>query len=478
MPTTEVQIRNTNRSTVLSWFRGLFGKARNLVLWQFGTREVLSDIDQTRAIQMGFNANAMVYAIIKDTADKFASIPRYLYDAKAIEAKMRRKIPMHLKALTASEKYQNNALAKLLQRPNPYQGQAAFYKLAMAYYKTCGETFIWLNRGDIGELNDLAQDRRPVLEMYVLPSDHMEVVPDPTDPYGIEGYILDLNGQKMPIRKNDIIHWKDLNLEFDASTRVHLRGMTPFKPGGLTLQLDNEITHGEVRMVQNDGAKGVLYAEEGKRMSPEQESSMRGVVDKKINNSNIKGAVASLFGMGKLGYLDIGATSVDMNLVEFKKSTLLELCALLGVPVELYDPETQYANKAAAQKNWVSNKIIPACKEFDDEMNRQLLRAFGLEGLAVIASDFTELPEMQENMKELAEWLAIAVWLKMDEKREMMGYEKEGGLFDEPWLPNNLTPLSQLEEPDDGMGDLLGDYNVNPAGQVRQNGQAQAQPVN
>jgi len=468
----ERNLRPTIKNTVLSWFNNMFSRMRGFRIWQFGTREVVADIDADKAIEMGFNANAIVYAMVKDDAEKFASIPRYVFDAKSIEQKERRRIPKHLKAITSAAR-KPGALEKLLQRPNPYQGQAAFYKLLRAYFKVCGEGFVWLNRGDISDLSDLEQDRRPVLEMYVLPSDQMEVVPDPEDPYGITGYILDLSGQKLPIRKNDIIHWKDLNLEFNASTRIHLRGMTPFKPGGLTLQQDNEIGRSATRMYLNDGAKGVLYAEEGKKMTPTQESDMRGVVDRKINNSNIKGAVASLFGMGKLGYLDIGASSVDMNLIEAKKSTLTEIAMLLGMPVEMYLPGTTFANKDAAQKNWVSNKIMPSSKECDDEFNRQLLKAFGLVGIAIIGSDFSDLPEMQENMKELAEWLALAWWITPNEKRELMGYEKLAEDFDEPWVANTIAPISERAEPDDGMNDILSDYAV-PA---RQNGQQQTQPV-
>lgn len=469
MPQQEVKLRPIPTSNiVLSWFTNLFRRGRQ-VLINLGTREVLPDINQQNAIEYGFNANAAVYSIIKADADKFASIPRYVYDAKSMEVKER--LPKHLKAAAGAKRLTNN-LSKLLTRPNPYQGQAAFFKYVRAQYKVEGEAFIWLNRGDNTDANgvvlsDMRQDQLEVLEMYPLPADHMTVVPDPDNIFGVAGYILKVGGQDLPIRKNDIIHWKDINLQFDASSRIHLRGMTPLKPGRSVLQQNNDATLASTRMYQNDGAKGILYGEETKGISPTQEGQIRGIVDRKVNNNDIKGAVASIFGAGKLGYLDLGGTSVDMQLLDGKKMSWQELCALFQVPYEIFDNQTTYANRAEAQKGWVSNSMIPASEELDDELNRKLLRAFKLEGLAVIASDPSKLPEMQANMKELAEYLGLSWWITPNEKREMMGYEKYGdATFDEPWVGNTVQPLS-LATANDGFDALaneigLSDYAIDP----------------
>lgn len=469
------------RNSVLSWFTSLFQRARGAWTIMIGTREVMPDMNQQRAIDLGFDANAAVYSIVKKDADKFASIPRYVYDAKSIEAKEKRRMPTHLKAVSGAKTLQND-LSKLLARPNPYQGQAAFFKIVRAYYKVCGESFIWLNRGDVGDLNDLAQDRKPVLEMYPLPVDQVSIVPDPENWYGIAGYILKVGGLDYPIRKNDIIHWKDINLKWDAVSKEHLRGMSALKPGAAILQQNNDATLGATRMYQNDGAKGVLYGEETKGVTATQESQIRGVVDRKVNNNDIKGAVASIFGAGKLGYLDLGGTSVDLELLKGKQMTWQELCALLGVPYEFFQTETTFANKEWAQKSWVSNDILPACKELDDELNRQLLKAFDLVDLAVIASDFSELSELQDNMKELAEWLLAAWWITPNEKREIMGYERYvDELFDEPWVPNTITPLS-ASQVNDGFDALAGeiglsDYSVPAKTTPSKNGAAKTEMV-
>lgn len=483
MPQKEKQYRTKAVGTPLrqlyqagDWFSSLFRRGKTFLI-NFGTREVLPDMTQTRAITDGFNGNTAVYAIIKDDAEKFASIPRYVYDAKSVQEKDRKRLPTKFKALTNGKLIKSD-LNKLLNRPNPYQGQAAFFKTVRAYYKVEGEAFIWLNRGDVEGKTDMQQDLMPVPEMYPLPVDMVTVVPDPENLWGVRGYILKVGGVDYPLRKNDVIHWKDINLKWDGVSKDHLRGMTPFKPGAATLQQNTDATLGATRMYQNDGAKGVLFAEETKGITPTQESQVRTVVDRKVNNNDIKGAVATIMGAGKLGYLDLGGTSVDLQLLEGKKLTWQELCALIGNPYEMYNTETTFNNKEQAQKNWVSNKIIPASRELDDELNRVLLKAFLLEDKALICCDFSELPEMQDNMKELAEWLAIAWWITPDEKRELMGYEPKGELFDEPWVPNTITPLSQMDDGFDELANEIGlsDYRAVPKVDPAKNGK-KVEPV-
>lgn len=441
-------------SQVAAWFSALFSRSRGM-MFTFGTREVMPDIDERQAIELGYKANAAFFSIIDKDAKKFASIPRYVYDAKSMAEKQKKiasyRIPKLLKEYAKGETI-NNKLSKLLNRPNPHQGQAAFIKTVRSYYKTTANAFVWLNRGDTSGMDDRQIELLEVLEMYPLPSDKTRIVPDPENLWGILGYIVEIGGREWPLRKNEVIHWKGTNLDFDASTRSHQRGMPGLKPGAGSLQVNNESTRSSIRELQNDGAKGAMYKKDGAKLSPQQEADVRAVIDRKINNADLKGAVASL--SGDWGYLNLASTAEAMQKLEVKKFSWQELCFIIGVPYEIFDPGTTYANKEQAQKGWVSNDIIPDCKEFDDELNRSLLRAFKLEGVAIIASDYSELPEMQQDLAKLAEWL-MKVWpLVPNEVREALGWPKyDDPLFDEPFVPSGVTPLSQLQ--DDGFGDMI-----------------------
>ena len=463
----------------VNWFQSLFNRARGWRIWNIGVREVLPDIDAEKAVTDGYNTNDAVYSIIKTDAEKFASIPRYVADAKKLEEK-RRKVPLQYKALMKAEAMTaqsvKQTLDKLLNRPNEYQGQAAFFKKVRSYYKTCGEAFIWLNRGETEGLDDSKIATMPVLEMYPLPSYRVEVIPDPENLWGVAGYLLDAGGIKIPFKKSEVIHWKDTNLTFDTTTKEHLRGMSPLKPGAATLQQNNDATRSAIRMYQNDGSRAVIYNKDLGKATPTQETQIRGVIDRKLNNNDVKGAVAAL--QGEWGMLDLSKSAIDLELLKGKEMSMKQLCFLFGVPYTLFDPNTAWANSEWQQKNWVSNRIMPAATELDDELNRVLLRAFALEGKFIIQCDYSQLPEMQADMKALTEWLKEAWWITPNEKRDLMGYEKSGEpLMDEFWVPNGLTPMSQVGG--DGFDQMLNELGVQgandyqkPVAQAKTNGQA------
>lgn len=451
---------------VYNWFTNssLFRGAKTLWIGAH-TKEVIIDIKADTAISEGFCGNTAVYSIVMKDANKFASIPRYLLDVKALDKAVHRKLKIKEKATTyyttkaySEEVIINNKLSKILERPNKHQGQAAFFKQVRAYYKICGEAVIELNRGEVDRnMTDQQVEVMEIIEMYVLPPNKIKLIPDPEDVWGVLGYHLQMGGLDRFIHRKNIIYWKDVNLKWDSVTREHLRGMPCLVPGEETLQANQDGERSTVRMMQNDGSKGAVYGKslEAGSMNAQQESQIRAVIDGKVNNNNVKGSVASIFGIGELGYINFGGTSVDMQLLQAKDQSWKYLCALFDVPFLLFDPEATFANLREAKKNWINDSIIPASKELDDELNRVLLRAFKLEGKAIIACDYTELPELQEDMKLLSEWLNTSDEITPNEKRIAKGYEaRTEKEFDEPWIGGK--PMSMiLSENDDGFGDLM-----------------------
>lgn len=427
---------------VRRFLSSLLNKQSSSLTWAYGNREVYIDIDAQKALTEGYLGNTAVYSIVMKDADKFSCIPRYVYANNDEQD-----TPL------------DNDLNKLLKRPNEYDSEDSFLKKVRAYYKVTGEAFIWLNRGDVDGLDSATILKRPVLEMYVLPSNLVEVLSDPNDVFGVIGYELCLgSSSEFIIPKECMLHWKQPNLDFNVSTRSHLRGYSPLSSGYKSLTQDNATTDALVRMHQNDGAKGVLFNENLQDLDPAQQDQVRGVVNKRINNGDVKGAVATL--QGKWGYLDI-TSSIDPKLIESKKLSWQELCFLLKVPYELFDPQTTYANKQEAQKGWITNDIIPACEDFDGMLNKTLLIAFGLDKTAHIESDYTDLPELQEDMAKKVQALMQAWPITPDEIREQLGYEPLGGTFAEPWVPSGLTPLSQQSDGFDQMAQQLRQQGLN-----------------
>lgn len=320
--------------------------------------------------------------------------------------------------------------------------------------------FIWCNRGDIeayrnedGTFDDYTIDRLPILEMYVLPPTVVSIIPDPSNLWGAVGYVLEI-GERVPMRFGDVIHWKDINLEFDASSRPQLHGMSPIKPGSATLEESNSLSRASMRMSQNDGAKAVLFNETMNAMTPQQQSDLKKVIDAKINNVDVAGSVATL--QGKWGLHSLAMSSKDMEMIDKKKMSWREIALLFEVPPQLVDTDTKYDDLDSSLLQWVNNSIAPGCKQLDGEMNRVLLKSFKLEGKAFIATDISDIPEVQASMIKRAKEMQEIWSISPDEVRELLMYEPLGGKFAEPWVVTNRTPLSESSV-DDGTDELLND---------------------
>lgn len=448
--------------------RSIFGGGRvpqgvTTKVWGVGTEAVYAPVEQEGAVKRGFNGNTAVYSIVKKYARKSASIKRFLKNKES------------------EDPYEDShPLMVLLNRPNKRQSQSVFFKLVFAGYKLFGESFIWFNRGDeemgvnsIGELYERTPEeykKKPVLEMFFIPANHIVVISDPSDPFTVIGYHL-RNRPEIRFRAEDMLHWMDVNLDWDEFSRPQLRGMSPLGPGGKTLTADNSFIDSMVRMAQNDGAKGAIVSNEvGKKLTAKQETQVRDVIDTKINNKEVKNAIAAL--EGPWTYLDFGLTSVDMQTLEAREFIYKELCFLFDVPYGFFDSHTPYAEKQLAARDWISNSIQPDCEELDGELERSLFVAFGVsENEAEICSDFDTLPEMQDDKAKQIEWLNKAP-LTGNERREALDYEtstEEG--MEVITCSETMTPIDQPEpDPNEILTDVENMSNAANAGANRTNG--------
>jgi|GEM_PF-1435873 len=431
----------------------------------FGGPAVYPDVNLLRFVQSGYSANATVYTIISMVSRKFGSIPRYVYqvnDQKAArqykallkQGKFTLKQIVDLEVKAYDENIIDNAFSELLMKPNEMQGQDTFYELVCTFYMIAGESFIWLNRGDIDDMEDDAADKLPPLEMFVIPPQYIEIIPDPADVWGVVGYYFVVNGQRIFLRKNDVIHWKKPNPNFDAITRVHLRGFSPLNAGNKLVTQDDSATDAAVAMQQNDGAKGLLFNKTLDNLDPIQRSQVETVINRKVNNRDIKGAVATV--QGDWGYLDLGQTSVDMELVKSQESVFVRICNLYGINPMMFLANATYENIQQARKDLITGLVMPMSCSLRDEMNRVLLPAFGLTKSITHDVDVSMLPELQNDMSQLITSLQLAWWLTPNQRLAAMNEEEsEDENMDKVWIPSNLVLME-----DAAMPDPLNSYNA------------------
>lgn len=441
----------------------------------FGGPAVYPDYNIITYVNL-FVENWAVYTIVSRIARRAASVPMYEYKIEDQSAQkqlkaLRKMIKPHkakkLYIKSYGEQIEETDMTKLINQPNPCQGRDQFFEQLFRYYETCGEVFIWLNRGDY-EYDFLTGGdlMAPIYEMIIIPAQYVELIPNPDNAFGILGYRFKNGGKYELIGINDMIHWKMPTVEFDAYTRIHLRGLSPLKPGLKPAEQVDALTDAQVSMAQNDGAKGVLYRDSDStsgKLSPIDETTVRTTIDRKINNRNVKGAVAFLGGMGKWGYHQFGQTGEQMQLNEAMDGSFVRLSNLFGVSPNLFMPGSTFDNVKHAQRDLITNVLCPALESLCGELNKKLPKAFNTN--TILDIDITELPEMQDDMGTLVTSLQAAYWLSPNEKREAMNEEESPDPnMDKIYIPTTLTPLDDLNINLDNAGN----YGTPPAISIRQ----------
>ena len=251
-------------------------------------------------------------------------------------------------------------------------------------------------------------------------------------------------GEGINLPKENVMHWASWNPEFDATTRAHLRGISPLRAALKTLRMSNNAADASAMMTGNGGAKGALTPRPLGNIVPnftiEQASDIRRAVNENINYVDNKGKVAVL--QTPWDYLNFGMSSVDMELVNTLRLSMHQWCRVFGLPAVLFDVDTSsYNNYQNAMRDLITNTIIPMCCQLRDELNKWLVPRYGED--AFIDFDITALPEMQQDMERMVRSLRDANWLTFDEKRVAMNYQEREGAFGYAYINQGLIPIEQ-----------------------------------
>lgn len=412
-----------------------------------------------RFIDEGYNRNSDVYSIIRLAAGKLGQVPWYVYRVKKgrtkelkayVQMSSRNRNPDRVKEIQAlrkkalDESIVENELSELLSRPNRNQGQDSFFEYLYGYKLLTGEGNIWKNRGN--------NPTGPVLELFTIPKRYLEHIQRPGDPWGIEGWTLNLGVMaRYNVPFEDIIMWKFPCYKFDPTSLIHLRGQAPLESMQLDLDASNENKRVRAKLNKNQGARGALIDQTGDgknpvTLTPQQESDLRRVINSKINNNDVAGSVAVLSGMWS--YLSMGMDAGQLRVIEQSNLTKQDFCAGFNVPYEFFNPETTFANKEQAGRHFLYNHLAPAAYSLRDEMNRGLLKDFGLsDSFYIIEPDVMSLPEAMEDMHKMVDMLTKAWWLSPNQRLMRMGEDPSNDPnMEKIYIPSGLTPMDQANQ--------------------------------
>lgn len=391
------------------------------------------DANNKSYLEKGYNENPTVFSIINKQTVKTVSVPYCIkeIDDKQSYSKLKqidlatkglfsinqqiKKTKLQLKAYKSEEK------AFPLESPNPIQTWSDIIGLYKTYMKITGNYYQYNLSPNDGVNKDV-----PKL-VYVLPSHLMQIVLKPNanlliDENPIDYYMLIEGNSYIEFPVEDIIHIKYVNPNYDMSGS-HLYGQSPLRAGLRNINSQNSAIDTNIKMLQSAGAYGFLYGK-GTPLNPEQAQSLKDKLVQMDADPERLGKIGA--SSAEVGFQRISLTTDELKPFDYLNWDQKTICNVLNFPDELLNADGKASlastETSEARKSLITDDIKPDLVLLESAWNKSFIPKFKGYENSIIEWDVTELPEMQTDMKQMAETLNLLP-LKPNEIRAAFKYE-------------------------------------------------------
>ena len=239
----------------------------------------------------GYIKSSDVYAVTNRIAMDGASIPWILKRERFGE----------IEIVTEGELYD------LIQKPNLEQVREEFVEMAMIFLLLSGEDFMRVLMPSTGV------NARTVRSVDLLNPQLMQVETQKVGiKYQVKNYRYD--GVRVPLDKKKITHLKYPNPTIYGNQS--LRGLSPLVAGYLTLKGLNNNQEANAKILENQGAAGILSNESEEIMTDAERESQQGWLDKLIAGVRNMGKVVQ--SGAKVKFIRLGLAPDQLKLIESK----------------------------------------------------------------------------------------------------------------------------------------------------------------
>lgn len=383
--------------------------------FMYGTKYTTNDdADLKKYVDLAYNINPDIYSVISQKSNKLISVP---YGIKKIEDKQAKQ---KLDSLYKVTQYKMNRVQKLkalklelkamandefempLDKPNSTQSWDMFWKLSEIFLDLTGNVY-WYMRSPEDGLN--AGEPQ---EIYVLPSHLMEIVlkdnvnmlsnETPIDYYKLIEY-----GQYTKFEKENVVHIAIENPNFGFSGE-HLYGQSPLRAAWKNIEASNKGLDLNINTLKNGGVFGFIHSK-GTALTPDQAVELKDRLREMNKNTEDLSRIAGI--SSELGFTRLSLSADELKPFEYLKYNQKQICNVLGWSDTLLnnDDGGKYDKQTEERKRVVTDSIIPNIKLFQSAFNQNVLPRFKKYSDKCLEWDINEIPELQEDLGALSEWV-------------------------------------------------------------------------
>jgi len=306
-------------------------------------------------------------------------------------------IPMHVKNgdLTTNPK-----LTDLLSHPNKEQGRSSFITSIVSYLLLSGNAFIYSDEDNL----------------YCLRSDRVKLVFNEAKTT-VKSYVYEVDGVRIPVDLEDILHIKFFNPTDDWF------GFAPLRSAMYAIDQYNEMSKHNLSILQNGGRpSGCLILKDCKYLDSTTREEMRQNLSEVYGGSKNAGRIMLL--EGGYEWQEMGLSPKDLDFAEAQNTIAREIVQAFGVPPILVGirGDASFNNYREARAHFWEDTVLPLAELIRTQFTDWLRKKYKTD--CEIYFDLDSVPALITKREKLWEKVSNADFLSTDEKREILGFPK------------------------------------------------------
>ena len=368
---------------------------------------------------------------------------RNLIKSDSIESKA---LALQVKA-QAVEEVEPGEIMALLNKPNPLQSYKDYIRQLTGWYLLTGEAIAYQN----------GPSKDKVTESFPLPPHIIDIISGGMF-QPIKEYILKFSPDtQYAFPTEQVRRIKMFNPLFDASGS-QLRGMSPLRSYLNKLARvkagDKEVN----KQLNNGGSYGFLAPKNAEDfLTPEQRQALTEKLKKAKASKDEVGRI--LTSTIALEFQQIGLPIGDLQLLEILQGTDEDIYRAYSIPLVYRSTDASTMNNEQhASKKLIYDAVQPIAEDIGELLTRIMCEPVNKRTgkKYYIELDTSSLPEMQNDMKALTDWLEKAWWIPANMKLEMQGFGRiDAENMDIPLAPKNLVRVDMLHLTDEGFSQAV-----------------------
>jgi hypothetical protein len=242
----------------------------------------------------------------------------------------------------------------------------------------------------------------------LLPSHNVEIiVKDNTSLLSVEspvkGYMLIQGRQYIEFEADNVIHIKYSNPNYSEDGE-HLYGQSPLKAALRNIQSSNKGLDLNVKTLQSGGAFGLIH---GKNAVLD-ETQAAGIKERLQEMNNNPEDLAKIAGVSaEIGFTRLSLTSAELKPFDYLEFDERQIANTLSWVIDDGNRSDYGGTIKELKKQRITDNIQPDLLLLQEALNINFLPRFkGYENTELIY-DISQLPEMQQDTKQMVEWAVL-----------------------------------------------------------------------